>query len=211
MQMEAVMYRGNDILKIYDQNFTNIGTATREEIHTKGLLHQVAHVWMIKPDKKNPEDTLIFFQKRSAKRDLYPGKYDMIQTTHFDPEESYEEAIVTSMEYYLGSEVTQEEIHHIGTTRQIIDEGNYHDNALVQVFVIEVSKVLFLMPMTDEIIKIRYRDFIQMFNGEKEQIPMYSLENTFLKNTKKEEFWLRIKELQEVILPYMKSRIAEED
>lgn len=29
------MYRGNDILKIYDQDLNNIGRATREEVHTK--------------------------------------------------------------------------------------------------------------------------------------------------------------------------------
>ena len=37
------MYRGDDILKIYDQDPNNIGRATREEVHTQGLLHQVAH------------------------------------------------------------------------------------------------------------------------------------------------------------------------
>ena len=33
------MYRGDDILKIYDQDLNNIGRATREEVHTQGLLH----------------------------------------------------------------------------------------------------------------------------------------------------------------------------
>lgn len=32
------MYRGDDILKIYDQDLNNIGRATREEVHTQGLL-----------------------------------------------------------------------------------------------------------------------------------------------------------------------------
>ena len=41
------MYRGDDILKIYDQDLNNIGRATREEVHTQGLLHQVAHVWTV--------------------------------------------------------------------------------------------------------------------------------------------------------------------
>ena len=80
------MYRGNDILKIYDQDLNNIGRATREEVHTQGLLHQVAHVWMFQPKE---DDTYIMIQKRSLDRELYPGKYDLIQTTHFDPDESY--------------------------------------------------------------------------------------------------------------------------
>ena len=56
------MYRGNDILKIYDQDLNNIGRATREEVHTQGLLHQVAHVWMFQPKE---DDTYIMIQKRA--------------------------------------------------------------------------------------------------------------------------------------------------
>ncbi len=56
------MYRGDDILKIYDQDLNNIGRATREEVHTQGLLHQVAHVWMFQPKE---DDTYIMIQKRS--------------------------------------------------------------------------------------------------------------------------------------------------
>ena len=72
------MYRGDDILKIYDQDLNNIGRATREEVHTQGLLHQVAHVWMFQPKE---DDTYIMIQKRSPDRELYPGKYDLIQTS----------------------------------------------------------------------------------------------------------------------------------
>ena len=122
------MYRGDDILKIYDQDLNNIGRATREEVHTQGLLHQVAHVWMFQPKE---DDTYIMIQKRSLDRELYPGKYDLIQTTHFDPDESYEEAIVDSLEYYRGLKKSKEDIIHVGSTHQQIDAGDYHDNALV--------------------------------------------------------------------------------
>ena len=54
------MYRGDDILKIYDQDLNNIGRATREEVHTQGLLHQVAHVWMFQPTE---DDTYIISNK----------------------------------------------------------------------------------------------------------------------------------------------------
>lgn len=112
------MYRGDDILKIYDQDLNNIGRATREEVHTQGLLHQVAHVWMFQPKE---DDTYIMIQKRSLDRELYPGKYDLIQTTHFDPDESYEEAIVDSLEYYRGLKKSKEDIIHVGSTHQQID------------------------------------------------------------------------------------------
>ena len=157
------MYRGNDILKIYDQDLNNIGRATREKVHTKGLLHQVAHVWMFQPVG---DDTFIMIQKRSLDRELYPGKYDLIQTTHFDPDESYEEAIVDSLEYYRGLKKSKEDIIHVGSTHQQIDAGDYHDNALVQVFAIFTAKALFIMPDTEEIVKVRFEDFRQFIHGK---------------------------------------------
>ena len=168
------MYRGDDILKIYDQDLNNIGRATREEVHTQGLLHQVAHVWMFQPTE---DDTYIMIQKRSLDRELYPGKYDLIQTTHFDPDESYEEAIVDSLEYYRGLKKSKEDIIHVGSTHQQIDVGDYHDNALVQVFAIFTAKALFIMPDTEEIVKVRFEDFRQLIHGKQNTIKLYSLDD----------------------------------
>ena len=197
------MYRGNDILKIYDKDFNNIGRATREEVHTKGLLHQVAHVWLLQPDG---EYTNIFFQKRSLSRELFPGKYDLMQTTHFDPEESYEEGIIHSMDYYLGSRIRKEDIVHIGSIRQIIDEGNYHDNALVQVFVITVSKIMFYMPDTEAIVKAHYRDFEKFIHGKTDALTIYSPDDIKLGDTTADEWWLRKEEFFDVVEPYILSK-----
>ena len=172
------MYRGDDILKIYDQDLNNIGRATREEVHTQGLLHQVAHVWMFQPKE---DDTYIMIQKRALDRELYPGKYDLIQTTHFDPDESYEEAIVDSLEYYRGLKKSKEDIIHVGSTHQQIDAGDYHDNALVQVFAIFTAKALFIMPDTEEIVKVRFEDFRQLIHGKQNTIKLYSLDDVYLK------------------------------
>ena len=170
------MYRGDDILKIYDQDLNNIGRATREEVHTQGLLHQVAHVWMFQPKE---DDTYIMIQKRSLDRELYPGKYDLIQTTHFDPDESYEEAIVDSLQYYRGLKKSKEDIIHVGSTHQQIDVGDYHDNALVQVFAIFTAKALFIMPDTEEIVKVRFEDFRQLIHGKQNTIKLYSLDDVY--------------------------------
>ena len=200
------MYRGDDILKIYDQDLNNIGRATREEVHTQGLLHQVAHVWMFQPTE---DDTYIMIQKRSLDRELYPGKYDLIQTTHFDPDESYEEAIVDSLEYYRGLKKSKEDIIHVGSTHQKIDVGDYHDNALVQVFAIFTAKALFIMPDTEEIVKVRFEDFRQLIHGKQNTIKLYSLDDVYLKESSTDEWWLRKDEFVDVVEPYIDSRIEE--
>ena len=42
-----------EILKIYDNLYNVIGVAPRSEVHKKGLLHQVVHLWMM--EVKNEE------------------------------------------------------------------------------------------------------------------------------------------------------------
>jgi isopentenyldiphosphate isomerase len=194
------MYRGDDILKIFDSELNPIGTATREEVHTKGILHQVAHVWML---QKTKDDLFIFFQKRSMSRDLFPGKYDLIQTTHFDPEESYEDGIIHSMAYYSGYHPKKEDIIHLGSCRQHIDEGDYHDNALVQVFAIRISKALFIMPDTEDIIKTRYEDFCRFVHGDLEKITIYTLDDSPLCETSRDQWWIRGEEFTEIVEPYI--------
>ena len=48
--------------KIYDSLYNVIGVAPYEEVHTKGLLHQVVHFWLA--DKKG-ESALVLFTKKS--------------------------------------------------------------------------------------------------------------------------------------------------
>ncbi len=220
------MYRGDDILKIYDENLIHIGFATREKVHNDGLLHQVAHVWMFQMASQNTDtqqadrrtrDTAtdfspvqyILFQQRSLHRELYAGKYDLIQTTHFDPQEHYEEAIVRSMDYYLGSKISKDNIIHVGSTHQHIQQDNYHDNALVQVFTLFVTKALFIMPDTEAIVKVRYEDFCQFVHGHIDRIPLYSLDGAFLKESTADQWWLRSDEFLDVVEPYIDTRIEE--
>lgn len=195
------MFRGDDLLKIYDDHYNHIGIATREEVHTKGLLHQVAHVWMF---QRSGEEVFIFFQKRSAQRELYPGKFDLIQTTHFDPDESYEDGIIHSLDYYLGCRMKKEDIVHIGSTRQHIDQGNYHDNALVQVFAMMIHKALFVMPNTETIVKAHYCDYKAMVHGKIDAIDVYSLDDVPLGKVPRDEWWIREDEFTEVVETYVK-------
>lgn len=197
------MYRGQDILKIYDDEFNCIGTATREEAHTKGLLHQVAHIWMF---QWTGEDAYIIIQKRSMQRELYPGKYDIIQSTHFEPDESYEAGIRNSLDYYLGARFSDEEITHLGSLRQHIDQGNYHDNALIQVFSITVRKALFIMPETEEILKVRFDDFRRLVHGESNQIAMYSLDDVCIGFSSPDDWWIRREEFLDAVEPYIESK-----
>lgn len=49
--------------KIYDSLYNVIGVAPYEEVHTKGLLHQVVHTLLV--SRKKGESALVLFTKKS--------------------------------------------------------------------------------------------------------------------------------------------------
>ena len=114
-----------EILKIYDNLYNVIGVAPRSEVHKKGLLHQVVHLWMM--EVKNGEKWL-YFRQRSMHRKDFPGLYDLISSGHIDPEETFEDAIIENTANKLGVVLTRDDIRHIGNIRQVVDKGDYHDN-----------------------------------------------------------------------------------
>lgn len=202
------MFRGDDILNVYDEDLNMTGTATREKVHAEGLLHQVAHVWMF---QRQDDEINILMQQRALSRELYPGKYDLIQTTHFEPGKSDEYSIIHSFRYYLGTEELEEEdIIHLGSLRQHINQGSYHDNALVQVYAVKIRKAMFIMPETEEIVKVRYPQFRDFVHGSVDHVDLYTLDDTFYKTSKAEDWWIRREEFLDVVEPSAEDIFREE-
>ena len=81
MAVKAV--RGNtEILPIVEPNGLVIGRSSRKACHSHpDLLHPVVHLHII-----DPYDN-IYLQKRSASKDLYPGRWDTAVGGHVTPED----------------------------------------------------------------------------------------------------------------------------
>ena len=74
-----------ELLDIYDDAGHRIGLATRRECHgNPALLHRTAHVVVI-----NCAGDRLLLQKRSAAKDIQPGKWDTAVGGHLDPGEDY--------------------------------------------------------------------------------------------------------------------------
>ncbi len=86
----------NEILEIVDENDNVIGTATRAEIHRKGLIHRAVHIFVFNSAGE------IYVQRRSATKDKFPGVLDSSAAGHVDPGESYERAAVRELQEELG-------------------------------------------------------------------------------------------------------------
>jgi len=83
---------------VVDEDDNVIGKATRSECHRRGLIHRSVYI-IVMNDKGE-----VFLQKRSMKKDLYPGCYACSATGHVEYGESYEEAARRELKEELGIE-----------------------------------------------------------------------------------------------------------
>lgn len=86
-----------EFFEIVDDNDNVIGRAPRHECHgNPALIHRVAHVLVVSATGD------LLLQKRSAHKDIQPGRWDTSVGGHLDPGESYHEAAVREMREELG-------------------------------------------------------------------------------------------------------------
>lgn len=71
-------------IQIVNENDQPIGSATHQEVWSKGLYHRSVHI-IIQDEKRN-----ILLQKRSPQKTLYPGKWTNAATGHVDEGETFE-------------------------------------------------------------------------------------------------------------------------
>ena len=74
-----------ELLDLYDASGVRIGQAPRRLCHgNPALLHHTSHVIVIHPDRRR-----LLLQKRSASKDIQPGKWDTAVGGHLEPGEDY--------------------------------------------------------------------------------------------------------------------------
>lgn len=87
----------DEIFDIVDRSGRVIGHAPRSEVHgNPELIHRSVHVLVLASDDRAGEQR-IFLQKRSANKDIQPGKWDTSVGGHVAPGESVLEAAKREM------------------------------------------------------------------------------------------------------------------
>jgi isopentenyldiphosphate isomerase len=94
----------HEILEIVDRADRVVGTATRAEIHARGLMHRAVHIFVFNRQGE------IYIQRRSVTKDRHPSKLDSSAAGHVDPGETYGESAVRELAEELGIRDALEEI-----------------------------------------------------------------------------------------------------
>ena len=87
-----------EIFDIYDESGRWVGTAPRNACHgDPKLIHRTAHVVIL-----HPETGRMLLQKRSAAKDIQPGRWDTAVGGHLEAGECFEEAAGRELAEELG-------------------------------------------------------------------------------------------------------------
>ena len=200
------MHKKDDIVKIYDDMFNLIGAEKWSVVHEKGLLHQVVHLWIYGDDA---EGRWLYFIQRSKQREDFPGLLDLPVSGHIDPEETFSHTVVALTQECLGLKLLPERLKHAGNIHQVIDSGNYHDNAFCQVYVKEIQLPVpeFEIHGPEMLFKVKYDDFCKWIENPEGSLSLFTPEGQFITDSKAEDWWwLRKKEFDTVVKPYIDAR-----
>jgi len=118
--------RDNEVFDVVDENDIPTGTATRSEVHAKGLIHRAVHVFVL---NRNGD---LYLQKRSLIKDMNPGVWDSSVSGHLDAGEGYADAAVREMGEELGiTDLSAEDLEHVVVVEPSENTGWEHVHLFV--------------------------------------------------------------------------------
>ena len=81
-----------ELFDVVNERDEVIGQAPRSEVHRRKLLHRAVHVMVVNSSGH------VFLQKRSMRKDSFPGAWDSSASGHLNVGESYDLSAVREME-----------------------------------------------------------------------------------------------------------------
>lgn len=158
-----------EILDILNPDGTPAGyTAEKSEVHTKGLWHRVAHIWIL--DSENN----VVLQRRSKNKENYPNVYDISVAGHISADESPAGGVMRELLEETGISFDGDNLVYIGSrpSSDTINNGAYINNEWVETYVLRSDiNIETFIPQPSEVdhfIKIPFEELQQWIIEEKE-------------------------------------------
>ena len=161
------MMETREYLDIADESGKPTGEIiSRDEAHSRGILHRTAHVWVVRKTDKGYD---ILLQKRSEEKESFPGLYDTSSAGHIPAGEEPLESALRELSEELGIEASEEDLHYAGSFR-IRYEKEFHgkmfrDNELANVFVYDLPvDIGTLILQETEVSEVKWFDLDGVWN-----------------------------------------------
>ena len=166
----------NEMLKIFDKDYTQIGVAPREEVHQLGHWHEVFHCWLISSEG---EESYIYLQIRSQLKKDYPNLLEITAAGHLLANETVEEGI-REIKEEIGLDVPFNELIPAGIFKYSVTNENFIDNELAHIFLYETKQTLLDFTLQKEevsgIVKVKWLEFCELWSGNKEEVKIQGFE-----------------------------------
>lgn len=94
----------------------------RSRAHREGILHRTSHVWIV---RRKGGELQVLLQKRSEKKDAYPGCYDISSAGHIPAGMSFRASAVRELQEELGVRAKEDALFLCGQRRFCL-EAEFH-------------------------------------------------------------------------------------
>jgi isopentenyl-diphosphate delta-isomerase len=119
----------DEAFQTYDANGRLAALVPRSRVHREGLWHCAASVFLFRSDGR------LIVQRRSARKDVCPGAWDLSAAEHLQPGESYEQGAARGLREELGvGSIVLEALGGVTRARLEIPERGVKDYELQQSF-----------------------------------------------------------------------------
>ena len=124
-----------EFLEVYSPEGTKTGQKkSKSEIHRKGLFHSTVHVWIF-TDEGN-----ILIQKRSKKKELNPGVWDVSVAGHIKFNENIKKAAKREALEETGININTKDLLKIGVYRNINIHPTAIDKEFFHTYILKIDK-----------------------------------------------------------------------
>ena len=124
-----------EFLEVYSPEGTKTGQKkSKSEIHRKGLFHSTVHVWIF-TDEGN-----ILIQKRSKKKELNPGVWDVSVAGHIKFNENIKKAAKRETLEETGVTINTKDLLKIGVYRSINIHPTAIDKEFFHTYILKIDK-----------------------------------------------------------------------
>ncbi|OZM56384.1 NUDIX hydrolase [Lottiidibacillus patelloidae] len=162
----------HEVLNVFNKERELIGTATRAEVHRKGLWHEAFHCWFV---AKEDDVEYIYLQLRSPQKKDNPNLYDITAAGHLLATESVEDG-VREVKEELGIDVAIEQLLPLGIVEYSVKKENFIDNEFANVFLYRGNFSFDDFSLQKEevagIVKIAFSHFYELWLGEREKVQL---------------------------------------
>ena len=124
-----------EFLEVYSPEGTKTGQKkSKSEIHRKGLFHSTVHLWIF------TEEGNILIQKRSKKKELNPGVWDVSVAGHIKFNENIKKAVKRETLEETGININTKDLLKIGVYRSINIHPTAIDKEFFHTYILKIDK-----------------------------------------------------------------------